>query len=637
MPLTIPTFQSCLDPTPSIRFGTGTPINIEPNLPQSNAFSAYGKIPINLPAIPNVFTDLAKKAQTTIDPFFALIMSDANPLVLKTDDQLLTLLRQQYASVLHTTTKDRTVNQNTHNPLADGYPRNEYPGPLDRYGIPYFITETRTVTDTTEWLADMKIEDVLTKVKQYNMPRIVLVGNLPSITFVPKTDKVTTATPQLFVIEEYRMASYLGKYGQGRVVKTFSLLPGEKATMTIKTYHDITSVKSSSQNVMDSFSQTSANEMEQLIQQESALNTTNSQSDSLTASLSLSYGLGGVGFGASGSLTSTSNSAATRASNTQKLNKALEKHVNNSNASRQIQVNTSTTETTKDTEETSTTREVSNINKSRVLNFIFRQLHQQYLTVTYLANIKLAFYGGYEESLRVFNLSELDTLLNNYIVPSQQAMVKRELLKNYCSVRNYKEKEVPFIEEVTQEIGKCFDPISYDTSKPSVDGKGAPIYEKVTYWRKKPTMTDTNLGANGQPMDNNGVAIAVDGVILGIQDNTLKTSSVLVEGMLGQADTLDCFNLKIQDAESQKSYIDNYERMTRLENESNKAGFERLRMQAEIDKMLKETEILELQRNIVDKLGDIDRVRQAEMYKKVFGTCCDTPQTVIGTVTTDKK
>jgi hypothetical protein len=35
-------------------------------------------------------------------------------------------------------------------------------------------------------------------------------------------------TPRIFVIEEYTTASYLGDYGAGKVLNTFSLLPGEK-------------------------------------------------------------------------------------------------------------------------------------------------------------------------------------------------------------------------------------------------------------------------------------------------------------------------------------------------------------------------------------------------------------------------
>jgi hypothetical protein len=40
--------------------------------------------------------------------------------------------------------------------------------------------------------------------------------------------KPKVATPKIFVIEEYKTSSYLGDYGAGQTVGTFSLLPGGK-------------------------------------------------------------------------------------------------------------------------------------------------------------------------------------------------------------------------------------------------------------------------------------------------------------------------------------------------------------------------------------------------------------------------
>src|SRR5690606_31183014 len=62
-----------------------------------------------------------------------------------------------------------------------------------------------------------------------------------------------TVFPYFAVIEEYTTCSYLGDYSAGRTIKTFSLLPGEKTTITVRTYKDITSTKSYSQNILDSF------------------------------------------------------------------------------------------------------------------------------------------------------------------------------------------------------------------------------------------------------------------------------------------------------------------------------------------------------------------------------------------------
>src|SRR5205823_11581697 len=44
--------------------------------------------------------------------------------------------------------------------------------------------------------------------------------------------------PRLFAVEEYKVCSYLGNYGAGKTVKTFTLLPGERTTITINSYTD---------------------------------------------------------------------------------------------------------------------------------------------------------------------------------------------------------------------------------------------------------------------------------------------------------------------------------------------------------------------------------------------------------------
>jgi hypothetical protein len=41
---------------------------------------------------------------------------------------------------------------------------------------------------------------------------------------------------QILLIEKLRLTSYLGNYGAGRTLQTFSLLPGEKTKITLKTY-----------------------------------------------------------------------------------------------------------------------------------------------------------------------------------------------------------------------------------------------------------------------------------------------------------------------------------------------------------------------------------------------------------------
>jgi hypothetical protein len=51
--------------------------------------------------------------------------------------------------------------------------------------------------------------------------------------------------------------------------------------------------------------------------------------------------------------------------------------------------------------------------------------------------------------------------------------------------------------------------------------------------------------------------IQVPGVILKVQRNVLRTSSVVVDALLGQGEALDCFNLRMQDAAAREAELAN--------------------------------------------------------------------------------
>ena len=76
---------------------------------------------------------------------------------------------------------------------------------------------------------------------------------------------------------------------------------------------------------------------------------------------------------------------------------------------------------------------------------------------------------------------------------------------------------------------------------------------------------------------------------------TLRTSSVVVDALLGQGEALDCFNQKAQDATVIGEQLKNLT-------------------------LLQQLEVIE---------GISDPQQKVELYKKVFGTCCDVPQTQI--------
>jgi hypothetical protein len=604
--LEIPQFKSCLPPTPFIEYGGGPSTKIDANLPQTNEFSAYGVLPVDM-------TNAAFKTGVVAplpDPFFA----EVTALKIGTPDEIKGKIAAKLRGMFSTHIKPKNFPVSGTEKIVD-------PAWVTaaNYSVPVqYIFVPKMIDNFVDYLGDMPFSEVVDKVNTEGVKPLVTINYAQQalVTFEKAVTATMPSVPNLLIIEEYRMAAYLGKYGMGRVVKTFTLLPGEKTTITVKTYKDTTTTQTKSENVLDSYSQSSANELDSLIKGETDNTTTSKRSlDSMTK-LSLTGGpfMKLAGFGASTDLNIKTESS--RSSNVKSLNQAIEKHVNNSNSNRQIQVNTTTTETTKAGEESSTVRELVNLNKSRVLNFVFRQLHQQYITVTYLADIKIAFTNGYEPDTRIVSLEELRPMLVSVLkTPADVDWAEYNILRNYCNVYNYKDEGVEFIKPIEREIGTCIPRPAPNTTVAVSSTKTIKAVatlvpsgvEFTKFWRKNKALGEKSVSIYG-------LDINVPGVILSVKESTLKTSSVLAEAMLGQADALDCFNLKIQDSEAQKGYIENTERLTRLQNEEWKARHDRAKQQQEIERMQTDNELVKFQMEIVREIKD--PVQRAEMYKK---------------------
>jgi len=82
-------------------------------------------------------------------------------------------------------------------------------------------------------------------------------------------EAIDDPTPRIYIMFSFKVCSYLGNYGAGKVLRTFSLLPGEKTKITMRSYRSESGYAKQSRNVLDSLSEDSALEMEQMIENES--------------------------------------------------------------------------------------------------------------------------------------------------------------------------------------------------------------------------------------------------------------------------------------------------------------------------------------------------------------------------------
>ena len=68
-------------------------------------------------------------------------------------------------------------------------------------------------------------------------------------------DDPVTVTPRVYLVETYRLSSFLGVYGAGKTIKTFSLFPGEKTKISVKTYAKRETDAKDASSILDSFTQ----------------------------------------------------------------------------------------------------------------------------------------------------------------------------------------------------------------------------------------------------------------------------------------------------------------------------------------------------------------------------------------------
>lgn len=386
--------------------------------------------------------------------------------------------------------------------------------------------------------------------------------------------------PGIYLVFHYKVCSYLGDYGAGKTLKTFSLLPGEKTTISVRTFKHKEEHKAKAEHVFDSFSTTSAASLQSTLQTESGWENEVQRQKTLGAEFGggLQMGLGKIAkVGIGGGVTASSTNTSTMSNHMSALSEAIDTHTSEANSAREVDVNTDVSSASIEETEESTMRQIQNINLSRTLNFVYRQLLQKYVTITYLDDVSIMFYNGYPESRRIVKLNEINDLLNEVLTETSGSPcatvisdTRQGIYRQLCNIYDYLGVKQSFMECVTVTNVDC------------CDGSGDPWEQK--YAHKIPGLSQTYDGKT------------VPGIILDVQERVLRTDSVVVDALLGQGEALDCYNQKLQDIAVSKAQLEN-------------------------DAMTQQQAIIDDLDTATDK---------ADKYKKVFGPCCEVPQSCCG-------
>jgi hypothetical protein len=382
----------------------------------------------------------------------------------------------------------------------------------------------------SEVVSAIPASSVLTKVNADEVASMMQAGkrlNIYRTMYGPLSynyiDEPTAVTPRMYIVETYRLSSFLGSYGAGKTIKTFSLFPGEKTKISVKTYAKRETDAKSASSILDSFTQESSDDFENSIQSEvsdkKAYDESFEYHAEAEANASWGFGSAKVSGGVKGGSHSAREEFAKNVSNT------TQKHAAKASAKRDVQVNTSYEVKEQTGEETSIERELQNINLSRTLNLIFRQMNQEFISILHLVDVRVAFFNGYAESKREVPLPELDSLLDEVIVDdaAKRKEVHDFIVRELQNIFDYKDEHQVFIEE------KSFT---------SSDGSGV-----AKYLRTKKGLTATYKD------EITDTEITVPGIILSVVKSVLRTEGVIVEAILGTGEALDEYATRLQELE----------------------------------------------------------------------------------------
>lgn len=366
----------------------------------------------------------------------------------------------------------------------------------------------------------------------------------------PRPDE--TIAPKILFFEKLKISTFLGNYGAGRVIKTFSLFPGEKTTISVRTFKKVTETETEKVNVgssiLDSVTEEAALDFESSILSETAFKYEESESDILNSqrdyskedksgSASALWGLAK----ASGQTVSESDQTvagewgtrSAREQSAKNVSNALLKHSSRASAKRDVEINTSseaTSSTTQETEnERSITRQIENVNVSRTLNLVFRQMVQEYISVLHLTDVEIALYDETAGPYARYPIRELDQFLDDYFADdaTARAVVRNGIIRELFFVFDYLDRPRQFLELASLDL-----PIQ---SIDELDDLALP--ERIEYIRVRKDMRERLEDRE---------FIEVQGVVLKANVITMRTEGVVVDAFLGQGEALDAYSQGLQ-------------------------------------------------------------------------------------------
>jgi len=349
-------------------------------------------------------------------------------------------------------------------------------------------------------------------------------------------DPSTAGVPRIALLESWELRSFRGDYGLGATLKTCSLLPGERSTISIETWRTEASSRVEGSSIFDSSDAAAQTRFNESLSKQtgSAFQDQGGWAVSLGTKASASGKFFDVVDGsASVEVGFAANHQEARQTFATSVSQSAQEHAAQVNTSRQQAVEQSSTAERTSGEITTTVREISNTNLRRVLNFVFRELDQTHETYVLLRDVKVGFFNGRPNSAEIVPLSALRKLLSKHIVAARREEVARMILSMVAECIDYEGNPVTTLQIGTRPNGR-----TYAWADIGFKADGSLNFDQnpldgAYSWRFKP-------GKLGNGNDR------APGVITSKDELVLRTDSVVVEALLGKADALDPYASALQ-------------------------------------------------------------------------------------------
>jgi hypothetical protein len=296
---------------------------------------------------------------------------------------------------------------------------------------------------------------------------------------------------------------------------------------------------------MDSFSREAADRFS------SQLNTEQSESildDTIDKFSWDAHAGGGIDFGffslgGGGGLSQITEHHSARQQFAKHVADTLTEHVNQANDARQIAVSSTSEHVEETGEEVTTVRTIRNVNMRRTLNFVFRELNQAFRTRVHLIDLRIGFDNGRVGSWRESSVVGLRSFLGTLLVQGAVGPASQGLLKIAAIAFDNDDRPLNVLETV-----------KFDGSGQRYEVHAARLNSQTNEY-DQPSNNFFYRFKRGSLGDQK--TAPVDGVVLSDQTVVLRTDSLIVEALLGQADALDSYAMHKQAADAEAAMLEN--------------------------------------------------------------------------------